>query len=143
MFKFSDAETFVIDTLDPKDYETPLVLPGPVSSAQLQGLSPGAVVFAAVGNGAGMTGEEMFDRVFLTLRVIGEQGSYESAETIAQDLDRALLALGGNTKIGATRTLGVFRTGGAPMLIDYDNADRYHFQTTYVVTAQTEVYSNG
>lgn len=115
----------------------PLLDPGPFAMPNLFQKTAGPMVVATVGNGAGLVLEQTYDQVFLTVRSLGPQNDYDSAERLAWDLDRLLLALNGTGYIGSTRVLYVTRAGGGPQLIDYDAGQRYHFQTTYVVPAFT------
>lgn len=129
--------------VDPEAKPMPLINPGPFSTAQLQDLAPGPIVFATVGNGAGLTLEQTYDQPFITIRSIGPQGDFEAAERLALDIDRMFLAINGNAVLGqtedraGTRVLYVTRSGGGPQLIDYDSSDRYHFQTTYIARSET------
>jgi hypothetical protein len=145
MLTYSDVQTFLTEGLVGLHYgelgstEMPVIDPGPASLPALQKLSPGSIVFATVGNGAGLTLESTYDQVFITIRAIGLQRDYAGAEKLAQDIDRMFLEVGDSRLLGTTRVLYVTRAGGGPQLIDYDSADRYHFQTTYVVPAMTGI----
>lgn len=145
---YADVKSFIQTGLTAKGYVSgtpagpvvstmPLIDPGPFSIASLQSLSPGPMVFATVGNGAGLVLEQTYDLVFVTIRSIGPQNDYSAAERLASDLDGLFLAINSNGLVGATRVLWVNRSGGAPQLIDYDAANRYHFQTTYITPAST------
>lgn len=119
----------------------PFIQPGPITSEVLQKISPQATLFLQVGNGIGMSVEGLYDKPFITVRAIGPQGvnNYDPAETLAFDVDQILVpisALPGPFKMGGTRVLYVTRTGGAPQLVDFDSANRYHFQATYITEAQ-------
>lgn len=148
MLTFNDVKTFLTNGLTALGRETlqpagaaprtlPLFDPGPVSLTSLQKKSPGPIVFAEVGNGAGIVLENLYDQVFINIRVLGPQNDYDGAERLAYEIDRLFLSLDGNGTIGNTRVLYVARTGGAPQLIDFDESQRYHFQTTYITPAQT------
>ena len=146
---YRDVESFLTAGLTAKGYVStlpdvgmdrqpmPLIDKGPFTIESLQHLSPGAMVFATVGNGAGMVVEQTYDQVFITVRVIGPQNNYDAAERLAYDVDGLFLALNSPGMIGETRVLYVVRTGGAPQLVDLDASDRYHFQTTYITPAAT------
>lgn len=140
MMRYSDIESFVSTGLTQLGYGTtfgmPLIDAGPSSVAALQKLSPGPILFLSVGNGAGLAKEGLFDKPFIIARVIGVQGDFGYAEDLAYAVDELLLAVDSNTKIGTAPTLYITRTAGAPQLIDYDDAGRYHFQTTYIAEAQ-------
>lgn len=125
--RYSDVESF----LRPIVGDAP-IHPGPSTEAALQKLSSQAIVFATVGGGAGLATEGLFDKPFITIRAIGKQGDYDSAETLAKDIDAAFRALDHNGEVGEAKVLYVTRTGGGPTMIDHDNADRYHFQCTYI-----------
>lgn len=155
---YADVETFLSGALKTDGYSDalpaqpqakplPMFLPGPFSLSSLQDLSPGPIVFATVGNGAGLTLEQTYDQPFITIRSIGKQGDFDGSEAMALDIDRLLLAsFPGNGDLGrtegpggraGTRVLYVTRSGGAPQLIDYDSAERYHFQCTYIARSAT------
>jgi hypothetical protein len=119
------------------DLPMPRIDVGPFAIERLTKLTPGPLVFATVGNGAGLTLEQTYDQVFITIRAIGPQHDYTSAERLAQDIDLLFLAVGSNGLIGNTRVLFINRTGGSPQLVDLDESDRYHFQTTYITPAST------
>ena len=139
--RYSDVYTYVSAALTAKGYgtpggpEMPLFHPGPFTIERLQSKSPGPMLFLTLGNGVGLTQESLFDRRFITVRVIGAQNNYDYAETLAYDVDNILLAVAGNTTMGTAKVLYVTRTGGAPQLVDFDKGDRYHYQTTYIVEA--------
>lgn len=139
--RYSDIKGFVQSALTAKDYGVPggpampLFDPGPVTLAKLRQRSPNAMVFLQVGNGVGLRHEGIIDSPFITVRVVGPQHNYTAAETLAYDVDDILLGVGGNTTIGTAKVLFITRSGGAPMLIDFDAADRYSFQTTYITEA--------
>lgn len=99
--------------------------------------TPQALVVLAVGNGAGMTTERLFDQVFINVSIWGKQGSYESAEALALAVDKALLSVESPAMVGSTRVLYITRSGGRPQLVEFDASDRYHFTCTYIAEAST------
>lgn len=148
MLTYEDVKTFLHEGLAVKGYSEalpdvgqpqsmPLFDVGPSSLSQLQTLSPGSMVFATVGNGAGLILEHSYDQVFVTLRSIGLPGDYNQAERLAYDLDVLMNQVDSPRLIGTTRVLWIVRTGGSPQLVDKDNGDRYHFQATYITPAMT------
>ena len=140
MLGFSDVRTFVSEGLTAKGYGTgtgpamPFFHPGPPTIQALYKKSPNAIVFLTVGNGTGLTVEDVYDRPFIVVRVLGVQNNYDYAETLTHDLDALFLSVQ-NAMLGGTRTLYVTRNA-PPQLVDYDSADRYHFQATYIAEAQ-------
>lgn len=146
MLSYSDVKTFLTDGLADLGYTDTLPAglltmprfdPGPFSIQSILNAHPGPVLVATVGNGAGLTLEHTYDQVFITVRIAGPQNNYEGAERLAYDVDRLFLGVSSPATIGDTRVLYVVRTGGAPQLIDFDSAERYHFQTTYITPAAT------
>lgn len=122
------------------DLAMPALSSGPVTTARLMNLSPGSIIFLQLGGGAGLTTEGLFDRVMLTLLVIGDQGDFDGAEQLALDVDRVLAGgVGGNTQVGGTGALYVTRTGGRPSLADLDSGERYHFTGSYIIEAQSDL----
>ena len=144
MLKYSDVETYVRAGLEAKGYGSanpdvneqartmPLIDPGPFTIERLRTKSPHSMLFLTVGNGVGTTTEGLYDRVFVTVRAIGQQNNYAYAETLAHDVDGLLLDVVNGVTMGTSRTLYVARTGGYPSLVDFDAGDRYHFQATYI-----------
>jgi hypothetical protein len=149
MIGYHDVETFTREGLTGLGYGAenpdvaepartmPFLQPGPITSEQLQKMTPQSVLFLQVGNGVGLTTEGLYDKPFITVRAIGMQSNYDSAEKLAFDVDKLFLAdVPGPFLMGGARVLYVTRTGGAPQLVDFDSANRYHFQATYITEAQ-------
>lgn len=138
--RYSDVRDFVSAGLTALGYGTAKELPdfdpGPNTTPALLAKYVSTVVFLTVGNGIGMTTEEIFDQPFITVRVVGVQNDYDFAEQLAYDVDNILLSVDHNTVVGTAPTLRISRSGGPPQLIDFDSGSRYHFQNTYI--AETE-----
>jgi len=138
---FADVQAFIQSLYNTDPDAGPVELCPPILpqyDAELVKKSPQELIFATLGGGPGLSTEEVLDGIFLSLRVCGRQKDYASAETLALRLDTALLTLGaGNATMGSAPIKSLARSGGRPVPIDYDVGDRTHFQTTYVVTAQT------
>lgn len=146
MLLYHDVHAFLDDGLRALGYQDwnpntlapvqtmPEISPGPFLPP-LDKLSPQAMVFATVGNGSGLELEQTYDGVFVVARVLGPQNDFESAERLALDIDTLLLRVNSPARIGSTRVLSVQRSGGRPQLVDYDDSNRYHFQTTYIARA--------
>lgn len=144
MLKFSDVKTYVEPRLQAKGYSAsnpfvdkvdrtmPLIDPGPFTISRLTEKSPGPMLFLVVGNGMGPTTETLYDRPFITVRVLGKQGDYEYAENLAYDVDDILMSAVNGETLGTAHTLYVTRTGAPPQLVTLDKGDRYHYQTTYI-----------
>ena len=139
--KFADLKEFVstqLVVLDRVFYaKLPTITYGPSSDQNMQKLSPGPMIFMTIGGGAGLETEQLFDKPFITTRVVSEQGDYEGGEKMAADLDTIFLKVCGNAKVGNAKVLYITRTGGAPMLLEKDSGDRYHFTGSYIVNTQT------
>lgn len=136
--KFSDVQTFLTDGLTSLGYTSvPPIVPGPLTVATLQKRYPGALILVMVGGGVGLNIEQTFDRPFITVRCIGSQHDYDSAETLAKDVDGLFLALNGNATIGTAKVLWITRTGAGPEIVEWDTADRHHFQCQYIANTQT------
>jgi hypothetical protein len=144
--RYRDAEAWAIDYLaglvDSRGRrvytQTPAVAPGPASDEMMQKISPDEIVFMTVGGGAASTVEGLFDNPFITVRTIGAQNDYQSAEDLAWYMDKGLLAIPDNGYMGEARIKPVARTGGVPALLSQDNASRYHFICSYIVETQAE-----
>jgi len=95
------------------------------------------IVMITIGGGAGLDSEDVFDQPSIQIRSCGNQMDYNTAEQLAQDLDRAMYALGPSTTLpNGKRSLTVSRTGGGPALLLRDDAGRYHFTCSYIWEVQ-------
>lgn len=149
MLKYEDVRSFLEAGLTALGYgklnpdvgepirTMPVFSPGPSTAPALAKISAGPTLFVTIGNGVGLDSEQLFDRPFITTRAIGQQNDYTSAETLAYDVDTLLLAVTSNRTVGTAKVLFVTRTGGSPTLIDYDTANRHHFQAIYIAEVQT------
>lgn len=142
--RYSDLDTYVTAGLtslgyDPALASFPVLSPGPATSTELNKLSTDRIIFMALGGGPGLTSENLFDRLFITSRVIGRQADYEDAEALAWALDGLFVKIDSNAVIGTSRVLSVIRSGGGPVLLEKDAATRYHFTCTYVAEASSRL----
>lgn len=140
MLKYADVQTFVSDGLTGLGYgvgtgpRMPVFHPGPPTIQMLYTKMPHGGVFLTVGNGTGLTTEGVYDKPFVVVRVLGMQNNYDYAETLAHDIDGLFFGVQ-NLIMGTSRVLYVTRNA-PPQLVDFDGADRYHFQATYITEAQ-------
>lgn len=143
--RFADLNTYVTAELtalgvygDPDTDPTfPVINPGPPTVPELAKLATDRIIFLSLGSGPGLTSELLFDRIFITARVIGRQDDYTDAETLAWDLDGMFTKIDSNAIVGTARVLYVTRTGGAPVLLEKDSASRYHFTCTYLTETES------
>jgi hypothetical protein len=82
--------------------------------------------------GIGLTKEGVFDQPMVTVRCVGDQNDYDSAEALA-DLVDAALNKGSAFSVGSKRCLYGVRAGGGPVHITTDQSRRAHFQCSYVL----------
>lgn len=118
-------------------YDMPTFSGQPSGDPQSWKVVPGSIVFLAVGGGPGLTKEELFDRVFISVRCVGEQSDHEGGRRLAMAVDRALLAFDSSDYLGTIYTLYVGRAGGSPQLLMRDDGERYHYPTSYIAEAET------
>lgn len=134
----SDVQDYLSLYLSSIGYSpVPLMDSGPASDAMLQKRSPHGLVFVTVGAGGGLTSEGYFDRPFIIVRSIGKQNDPDGAERQALDIDIAFLSVDSNRQIGNAKVLYITRAGGRPSLLEQDNAERYHWQCTYITETPT------
>lgn len=96
---------------------------------------PGMNVVLSRYGGPGLELEGLYDQRAWQVRVIGDQGEYDAAEDLADNIDIALIGhLPGN--IGPDRVLSIQRVGGSPSVLMYDDAERVHFVCSYVGSVQ-------
>ena len=138
MLQYADVQGYVASKLTALGTYDPLPVfePGPGSDQVVQDASPNMMVIITMGGGPGLEIEELFDRAGFQIRAIGAQSDYSSGEQLAQDVDRALVALDSSQNINGKRTLSVVRSGGSPSLLVKDDGDRYHFTCNYIWEVQ-------
>lgn len=135
--RYDDARSFISAGLTGLGYGTagkpalPLLDPGPPALARIQKRSPNTIAVLTVGNGIVETTEGLYDRPFLVVRVIGPQSDYTAAESLAYDIDKLCVEFTAGA-VGSSRALYITRNA-PPQLVDLDDSDRYHFQTTYIM----------
>lgn len=135
--EYADIRDYLLPLVDDPANRKIVFNPGPATNQMLQKLSPQAIVFISIGGGAGLTTEQMFDRPFIGIRVVGRQNDYDGAEELANVIDLSLLKRDTSGMVGSTYTLYITRTGGRPQVVEYDVANRYHFSCTYIAEAAT------
>lgn len=146
--RYRDVENwtkFLLDNLRKPDGSPvytlrPMVSPGPASDLLAQKLTPNELVFITVGGGSPQTNEGLFDRPLIEIRVIGKQANYHSAEDLAHYIDNGLLAIDSMGLIGSARVMPIARSGGAPILLMRDDANRYHFTCSYIAETLSEIF---
>lgn len=150
--RYSDVQQFVAAQLTAvfeygvnPSKPLPVFSPGPAADQIVQKAGPNALVFLTVGGGSAQGTEGLFDKPFIAVRAIGKQMDYDSAECLASDVDAILLSVSGNSLVGNANVLYVVRSGGGPLLLQQDAANRYHFSCSYIVetqAAQIPIYAN-
>ena len=137
MLNYADVKGVVSAALTAQNWKPmPLFDPGPGSDLVVQDLTPDTMIIITLTPGAGLDSEELFDRAGIQVRTIGPQEDYDTAEKLAQAVDKALIAIDHSQQINGKRTLSVTRAGGAPALMPIDNGDRYHFTCNYIWEVQ-------
>lgn len=134
MLSYDDVQTYVQGSLTALNYYDPLPMfdPGPGTDINVQDESPDSMVIITLTPGAGLDSEEVFDRAGIQIRTIGPQNDYAGAEKLAQDVDKAMVALDTSQSVNGKWTLSVVRAGGAPSLLLTDDGSRYHFTCNYI-----------
>ena len=134
MLSYADVEALLTQTLtnlgtyDPM----PVFTPGPSADIDATDISPYQLVIITLWPGGGLDSEEVFDRAGIQLRTVGPQSDYMHSEQLAQDCDRAMIAVDHSQNINGKWTLSIMRAGGAPALVQKDDGDRYHFYCNYI-----------
>lgn len=136
--KYADVVSFLKPKFESAGYEPlPKFDPGPSTDERVLKVSPGRILFIAVGDGRGFTTEQLYDQKFIRIRVVGPQNNFKQAEEFAYDTDKFLCSVVSNTLVGDALTLFINRTGGAPSLLLRDTSERYHFSCTYITETAT------
>lgn len=136
MMRYSDLQPWAKAAMDGLGHTDVLWVPGPPTASRLMQKTPNAFILLSIGGGAAPTHEMLFDQPFILARVVGRQNDLTSAETLAFDLDRVLLSVDRKTLIGTANVLNIWRTGGPPGQVSFDDAERYQYQTTYITEVQ-------
>jgi hypothetical protein len=137
MLQYKDVKQVVVDALTAANWTPmPYFDPGPGTDLDVQDLSPDTMVIITLTPGAGLDSEQVFDRAGIQIRTVGPQEDYDTAESLAQVVDRALIAIDHSQNLNNKRVLSVTRAGGAPALMPIDNGDRYHFTCNYIWEVQ-------
>lgn len=136
MIRYTDLQPWVAAKMVALGHTDVLWVPGPPTATRLMQKTPNAFILLSIGNGAAPTTELLFDQPFILARVVGRQNDLASAETLAFDLDKVLLSVDQKTLIGTANVLSIWRTGGPPGQVSFDDAERYQYQTTYIAEAQ-------
>ncbi len=92
------------------------------------------VVLLTLSGGSHELMERTFDTPSVQIMCRGAQNDPASAETLAYQVDEALLGPICPVDIG-TRVIAITRTGGPPRFLNYDTARRRVFVCTYLFTA--------
>jgi hypothetical protein len=117
----------------------PTFLPGPFSDPNMQDVSPNELVFLHRSGAGPMTNEKLFDAPIFVVYVIGAQGDFDSAETLALLLDQQYAAHDSGVEIGGVYVKTINRAGGGPAVVGWDPAERWHFSCSYVFQPQSDV----
>lgn len=98
---------------------------------------PGEHIIATGYGGPGEDTDGTMDNVSWQFRVIGKQNNYESAEDVAQRLDKGFLSWhSARMSEGGPWLAGIQRSGGAPAPLLRDDSDRTHFVCSYIFSVE-------
>jgi hypothetical protein len=113
------------------------VSPGPPS---YEGVADtvGKAVVLTVGGGPGLNTQQLFDGVFVTVDIAGDQNDPDSANDLARLVDQQILSLHYTQTIGGVRVLYATRAGGRPTPVSVDDGDRWHLACSYVWQVQSD-----
>lgn len=139
MIDYDNMKNYVSAGLTTLGYtKLPAFSEGPASDGQVQKISPQSIVFLTVGGGATDSTEGLFNQPFVSVRCAGPQGNPAQARQLMQDVDRILTSISGNTDVDGVLVLRCSRSGGLPILIMLDNANRSHWTCSYIVEAAAD-----
>lgn len=86
--------------------------------------------------GTGPNTEELFDGAGWQVKVVSEQGDYDSGEDLALLIDQYLRFLPSGTYHDEYVT-SFQRSGGRPAALSVDDGDRTHFVCSYIIDVQS------
>jgi hypothetical protein len=129
MIRFSQMKAFTEDALAAQ-FPDIKVYPGPIIPD-----TPNRLVVWTPYGGPGLEVDGVFDARAWQFRVVGRQGSYDSAEEVAIALDLALISHQ-SSHIDGLWVPSIQRVGGAPAALVLDNADRIHFVCSYIASVE-------
>lgn len=121
------------------------VEPGPVLPEW-----PGSYVLLSPISSPGHGTDGVTDTAGWQVRAVGEQGDYDSAESLAWAIDDAIMLLNGTTvipevqvddetTIAAVRVISGYRVGSPPTVLQVDDAGRHHFVCSYLFVVGSAV----
>lgn len=128
--RFSEVKAFISSVLP----ERTLIHPGPDDPEV-----PTHFVLVTPSGGAGLTVEDLFDARGFQIKSVGRQNDYDSAESMAWDIDALIIGVDSSRMIGSTYVLSFTRSGGPPEPLYTDDANRTHFVCSYTATVQSSV----
>lgn len=131
MNTFGRMKAWTREVLDSAGLNDVAIEPGP----DLPDIAGPYVVWTAYGGPGMELGEGVLDGRSWQARVVGEQMNYESAETIANAIDIAMLSHH-SSNVGGVWVSDARRVGGAPASLLTDDADRTHFVCSYTVSVE-------
>lgn len=105
--------------------------PGPISYEGAADTVNRAVVIT-IGGGPGLTLEQTYDRILVSVDVAGYQHNHQSAHDLARDIDRKMLAVSSTRDVGNVRVAFINRAGGPPVPVSVDDGDRLHLGCSYL-----------
>lgn len=135
MRTFDQVKAWARPILDDADYDKVKQFPGP----KLPDIPQAYIMWSRYG-GPGLDDTDFMDDISWQARVVGRQNKYNEAETIADLIDVALLSIH-SSHIGGVWVTRVQRVGGAPTVLEVDDADRTHFVCSYIIGTELALTS--
>lgn len=129
MLQYTDVVALLEAKLSPP---LPYFDPGPGSDQVVIDQNPDEMCIISLTGGPGLDSEQVFDRAGLQIRTVGPQADYEGAETLAFNIDKALVSIDTSQAINGKHTLSIMRAGSGPSLLLIDDGGRYHFTCNYI-----------
>lgn len=114
---------WITDTLD----DPPYVAKGP----RLPDIPGRYILLTPYGGGGGFAHEQLTSNRPIQVRSVGEQGDWDGAEYLAQQVDY-LFTFGWPDSLDGAAVIRVVRSGGDPYPLMVDDAERAHFVCSYL-----------
>lgn len=119
----------------PARYADLRMLPG--SEAEAIEDLPGQYLLLDRTGGPGLDAEGVLDVIGWRIESVGDQGSYDDAEDLADAVDRAIMNRGYSRAVNGTWMVAAYRQAGPPQPVYVDTADRHHFACGYLFSVDS------
>lgn len=95
------------------------------------------VVNLSIDGGLGLQLDGVLDNVSWQVKVSGPQNLYADAESLAMDIDKALMNAQPGRRYNGFLVVSIYRVGGMPQQFEVDDAERTYFVCSYFLDVES------